>query len=456
MNINIFLITGVLILMSLTLSAQTARLKGKITDSEGEPIEWATVSIPLLGLATKADSTGNYELQNIPVGSHQIKVSFIGFATKLLTLTIADTKLQVRDVALTSISNRLNSVVVTGTRTARKRSESPVAVNILDSRTFNITQSNTLADGLCFQPGLRMETDCQTCNYSQLRMNGLGGSYSQVLINSRPVFSSLMSLYGLEQIPANMIDRVEIVRGGGSVLYGSSAIAGTVNILTKQAQKSSFTLSNNSSLMGNKTWDHFFNANLTAVNEEQNAGVSFFASHRNRNSYDANGDGFSEMPMLQNNSFGFNSFFKLSPQDKLEINGWSINEERKGGNKLDLQADKADQSEYRLHNILVGGFNYEHQAKDKESSFSVYGAAQNTKRTHYTGIDQIDAWGHTKNYSIQNGVQYNYISSDFLNGKNTFTTGIENQYEYTFDEIKAYDYLIDQHVNLLGAFLQSD
>ncbi|MCW2263236.1 MULTISPECIES: TonB-dependent receptor [Sphingobacterium] len=456
MNINIFLITGVLILMSLTLSAQTARLKGKITDSEGEPIEWATVSIPLLGLATKADSTGNYELQNIPVGSHQIKVSFIGFATKLLTLTIADTKLQVRDVALTSISNRLNSVVVTGTRTARKRSESPVAVNILDSRTFNITQSNTLADGLCFQPGLRMETDCQTCNYSQLRMNGLGGSYSQVLINSRPVFSSLMSLYGLEQIPANMIDRVEIVRGGGSVLYGSSAIAGTVNILTKQAQKSSFTLSNNSSLMGNKTWDHFLNANLTAVNEEQNAGVSFFASHRNRNSYDANGDGFSEMPMLQNNSFGFNSFFKLSPQDKLEINGWSINEERKGGNKLDLQADKADQSEYRLHNILVGGFNYEHQAKDKESSFSVYGAAQNTKRTHYTGIDQIDAWGHTKNYSIQSGVQYNYISSDFLNGKNTFTSGIENQYEYTFDEIKAYDYLIDQHVNLLGAFLQSD
>ncbi|MEN5436233.1 TonB-dependent receptor [Sphingobacterium faecium] len=456
MNINIFLITGVLILMSLTLSAQTARLKGKITDSEGEPIEWATVSIPLLGLATKADSTGNYELQNIPVGSHQIKVSFIGFATKLLTLTIADTKLQVRDVALTSISNRLNSVVVTGTRTERKKSESPVAVNILDSRTFNITQSNTLADGLCFQPGLRMEIDCQTCNYSQLRMNGLGGSYSQVLINSRPVFSSLMSLYGLEQIPANMIDRVEIVRGGGSVLYGSSAIAGTVNILTKQAKKSSFTLSNNSSLMGNKTWDHFFNANLTAVNEEQNAGVSFFASHRNRNSYDANGDGFSEMPMLQNNSFGFNSFFKLSPQDKLEINGWSINEERKGGNKLDLQADKADQSEYRLHNILVGGFNYEHQAKDKESSFSVYGAAQNTKRTHYTGIDQIDAWGHTKNHSIQSGVQYNYISSDFLNGKNTFTTGIENQYEYTFDEIKAYDYLIDQHVNLLGAFLQSD
>ena len=456
MKINHFLIMGTLILSSLTLSAQTGQLKGKITDPEGAPIEWATISIPRLGMATKADSIGNYELPPIPAGSYQLKVSFIGFETKLLSVTIVERVVQVKNLELNASSNRLNSVVVTGTRTARRKSESPIAVHILDSRTFDITQSNTLADGLFFQPGLRMETDCQTCNYSQLRMNGLGGSYSQILINSRPVFSSLMSLYGLEQIPANMIDRVEIVKGGGSVLYGSSAIAGTVNILTKEPRKSSFTLSNNSSLIGNKTWDHFFNANLTAVNDEQNAGVSLFASHRNRDSYDANGDGFSEMPILQNNSFGFNSFFKLSPQDKLEINGWSINEERKGGNKLDLQADKADQSEYRLHHILVAGFNYERQAKDKSSSFSIYSSAQNTKRTHYTGIDQIDAWGHTKNYSVQNGVQYNYISSEFLNGKNTFTAGVENQYEYTFDEIKAYDYLIDQQVNLLGAFLQSD
>lgn len=455
MKIN-YTLTIILIFISITLSAQTTKLQGKITERNGAAIESASITIPMLGLGTKADSTGYYELHHIPAGTYQIKVSFIGFATKQFPITVNAEKLLVKNMELIATTNRLNSVVVTGTRTERRRSESPVAVNILDSRTFDITQSNTLADGLCFQPGLRMETDCQTCNYSQLRMNGLGGSYSQVLINSRPVFSSLMSLYGLEQIPANMIDRVEIVKGGGSVLYGSSAIAGTVNILTKEPRKSSFTLSNNSSLIGNKTWDHFFNANLTTVNEEQNAGVSFFASHRNRNSYDANGDGFSEMPLLQNNSFGFNSFFKLSPQDKLEINGWSINEERKGGNKLELQADKADQSEYRLHNILVGGFNYERQSKDKESSFSVYGSAQNTKRTHYTGIDQIDAWGHTKNYSIQSGIQYNYKVNDFLNGKNTFTTGVENQYEYTFDEIKAYDYLIDQHINLFGAFLQSD
>lgn len=456
MKTNITLLILIFALTAFVSRAQEALIKGNIRDRNGQPVERATIGISKLNIKTKADSTGYYELKNIPSGTHQLAISYIGFDTKYKQVKTVGGQPFVVNIELTPAENTLNSVVVTGTRTARRRLESPVAVNILDSRTFNNTQSNTLADGLCFQPGLRMETDCQTCNYSQLRMNGLGGSYSQVLINSRPVFSSLMSLYGLEQIPANMIDRVEVVRGGGSVLYGSSAIAGTVNILTKEPKSSSFTLANNSSLVGSGTWDHFFNANLTAVNEAQNAGVSFFGSHRDRNSYDANGDGFSELPMLKNNSFGFNSFFKLSPQDKLEINGWSIYEERKGGNKLDLPADKADQAEYRLHNILVGGFNYEHQLKDRESSFSIYGSAQNTKRTHYTGIDQIDAWGNTKNYSVQGGLQYNYTSNNFLNGRNILTAGFENQYEYTFDEIKAYDYLIDQNVNLFGAFLQSD
>ncbi|MDX5436466.1 MAG: TonB-dependent receptor, partial [Pontibacter sp.] len=338
----------------------------------------------------------------------------------------------------------------------RRRLESPVAVNVLDSKTFSLTQSNTLSEGLCFQPGLRMETDCQTCNYTQLRMNGLGGSYSQLLINSRPVFTSLMSLYGLEQIPTNMIERVEVVRGGGSVLYGSSAIAGTVNIITKEPQESSYTLSSNTALIDGQAWDNFFNANVNVVNEAQNAGISFFGSHRDKQAYDANGDGFSELSKLKNNSFGFNSYLKPSEQGKLEVNGWSIHELRHGGNKLDKPADQADQSEYRIHDILIGGVNYEHRSKNGKTSYSVYGAAQNTKRVHYTGIDQADGWGNTKNHTLQGGFQLNYTTHSFLGGTNTFTTGAEHLYDYTFDEIEAYDYLIDQKTNLTGLFLQSD
>ena len=89
------------------------------------------------------------------------------------------------------------------------------------------------AQGLNFQPGVRVETNCQNCGFQQVRINGLDGPYTQILIDSRPIFSALSGVYGLEQIPANMIERVEVMRGGGSALFGSSAIAGTINIITR-------------------------------------------------------------------------------------------------------------------------------------------------------------------------------------------------------------------------------
>ncbi|WP_161891044.1 TonB-dependent receptor [Pontibacter russatus] len=435
--------------------AQTGTLSGKVTASSGA-LPYATVMLKGTSWGTSTNEEGLYIMDKLPAGTYEVQVTAIGYRPAQRQVEVIPGSDITLDIRMAEVNASLNEVVVTGTRTERRRLESPVAVNVLDSRIFNLTQSNTLSEGLCFQPGLRMETDCQTCNYTQLRMNGLGGSYSQILINSRPVFTSLMSLYGLEQIPANMVERVEVVRGGGSVLYGSSAIAGTVNIITKEPEESTYTLSSTSSVIDGQAWDHFLNANVNTVNEARNAGVSFFASHRDKEAYDANGDGFSELAELKNNSFGFNSFFKPTERDQIDVNGWSIQEERHGGNKLEGPADRADQAEYRLQNNLVAGLNWDHQLRSGKASFSVYGSAQSTSRTHYTGIDQSDGWGNTKNRTAQGGFQFNYSLPDFFGGSNTLTAGAEHQYDYTLDEIKAYNYLIDQKTNLTGLFLQSD
>ncbi|WP_439883115.1 TonB-dependent receptor [Pontibacter sp. MBLB2868] len=435
--------------------AQTGSITGKI-EAKGQNVTYATVILKGTKWGASTDEKGKYVIYSVPPGKYGLIVSAIGYKPLEVTVTITENTQTVQDLVIEEVNATLNEVVVTATRSQRRRLESPVAVNVLDSRTFNLTQSNTLSEGLCFQPGLRMETDCQTCNYTQLRMNGLGGSYSQILINSRPVFTSLMSLYGLEQIPANMIDRVEVVRGGGSVLYGSSAIAGTVNIITKEPKESSYTLSNTSSVIGGTATDHFINANVNTINDEQNAGISFFGSFRDRQSYDANKDGFSELSKLNNNSFGFNTFFKPDAYNKLELNGWSIYELRHGGNRLDKPADQADQAEYRIHNILVGGLNFDHQSKDGNSSYSLYAAAQNSKRTHYTGFDQADGWGNTHNYTFQGGFLFNYTLNDFIGGRNNFTLGTEHIHESVFDEIKAYNFLVDQKTDLTGLFIQSD
>ena len=152
----------------------------------------------------------------------------------------------------------IDEVVITGTKTFKRQTDAAVIVNVIDSELLNQTQACNISEGLKFQPGLRVETDCQTCNYTQLRMNGLGGGYSQILINGRPVFSPLTGLYGMEQIPANMVERIEVVRGGGSALYGSSAIGGTVNVITRIPKESSYDISVSSSLINGQAMDNVF------------------------------------------------------------------------------------------------------------------------------------------------------------------------------------------------------
>jgi len=128
----------------------------------------------------------------------------------------------------------IEEVVVTGDRNKTNRTESSTIVSILTPKLFATIQSVTLSEGLNFCPGLRMENNCQNCGFSQVRMNGMEGPYSQILINGRPIFSGLAGVYGLELIPSSMIERVEVVRGGGSALYGSNAIAGTINLIFKR------------------------------------------------------------------------------------------------------------------------------------------------------------------------------------------------------------------------------
>ena len=122
--------------------------------------------------------------------------------------------------------------MISATRNRVNVKKTPVVVNVLSPKLFNATNI-AVAESLNYQPGVRVETNCQNCGFTQVRLNGLDGSYTQVLINSRAVFSALNSVYGLEQIPTSILDRIEVVRSGGSALYGSNAIAGTVNIITK-------------------------------------------------------------------------------------------------------------------------------------------------------------------------------------------------------------------------------
>ncbi len=453
------------ILAGLQLHAQDAKVFGKVT-SDNEPIPFASVYLKNSEIGVDADIDGNYEL-SVPEGEITLVFQFQGYRQAKRQLNLKKNDERRLNVDLELNPDSLDEIVITGTRTSKRRTDSPVIVNLINSETLQQVTATDLSEGLRFQPGLRIETDCQTCNYTQLRMNGLQGGYSQILINGRPIFSPLTGLYGLEQIPVNMIERIEVVRGGVSALYGSSAIGGTVNVITKIPKQNNYGLSYTYENIDGQTDQNVLSGNATVVSEDFRSGANFFVSHRTRGLYDANDDNFSELPELEDNSFGVNAFYLPTEDSKINISLSSLYEYRYGGEMVDGPAYLSRQSEERTHNVLMGSMDYQVNFNDDKSSFILYYGGQATNRDHYTGIipDEEEhkseffanpPYGISKVITHQGGTQFNQRFDNFLGGNAVFTGGLEYVYDDVYDEIEAYNYLIDQTTRNLGVFLQND
>ena len=200
--------------------ATDANLFGHVVDTKtGEHLPYVTIQLKGTTIGTTTDHTGHYFLKNLPEGTFTIVAKFLGYKTEEPTVTVQHNTTQEVNFSLSTDDVAIDEVVVSANRNETARRLAPNLVSVVGSKVFDITQSTCLAQGLNFQPGVRTEDNCQNCGFTQVRINGLDGHYSQILVDSRPVFSSLTGVYGLEQIPANMIDRVEVVRGGGSALF---------------------------------------------------------------------------------------------------------------------------------------------------------------------------------------------------------------------------------------------
>lgn len=455
-------IVSFLFLFGFTLSAQNQSISGNVASDEG-PLSFATIVLDSSRMV-QSDIEGNFSFDKIEKGIHLLEVTFLGYKKFSQQVELGEEKVDLA-IALETDLLLFDEVVVTGTKTFKRQTQTAVIVNVIDSKTLDNVQACNLSEGLKFQPGLRVETDCQTCNYTQLRMNGLAGGYSQILINGRPIFSPLTGLYGLEQIPVNMIDKIEVIRGGGSSLYGSSAIGGTVNILTKIPNQNSFLINSMAQNINGQAMDFMTSGNGTIVSKKQKSGASFFINRRDRQAYDHNDDNFSELPEIRNTSLGFSTFLLPAENQKIEFSISNLNEYRYGGELVDMAAHLVQQSEERRHKVWMASTDY--QVNFDKASLIAYGAWQNTLRDHYTGIfpdtDEdimvhLDnpPYGESLTKTVQGGLQFNYELSNFLTGSNVITAGTEYLVDDTFDEIVAYNYLVDQVTTDLGIFVQSD
>lgn len=436
-----------------------ASISGHIIDSKtGEHLPYVMVMVGGTQIGIQTSSSGHYVLRNLPLGKHDIIASFVGYKDSAVSMDIEAGKTYEVNFSLEPESLSLDGVVVSATRNRTSRKMAPALVNVIDSRIFASTSSPTLAEGLTFQPGVRIENDCQNCGFTQARINGLDGHYSQILIDSRPIFSALAGVYGLEQIPASMIDRVEVVRGGGSALFGASAIGGTINIITKEAMRSGAGISHELTSIGmSGALDNNTSVNASMVTDDGRGGLSVFGQRRSRDGYDADGDGFTEIPALNTITIGTRGHLRLNPFSKLKFEYHGVKEFRRGGDQLDRPAHEALIAEQTEHINNSGSLSYEGQSQDGKHIWNAYVSAQHISRNSYygTGMDP-KAYGRTTDLTAVGGVQYSYKFNRLLFMPSQLTAGLEYNFDDMKDKSLGYGYKTAQKINIIGSYFQNE
>lgn len=434
-----------------------AHLTGHVLDEKtGEHLPFVNVQLKGTDIGTVTDETGHYFLKDLPVGRQTVVFSYVGYETlELPVVTEADKTVELK-AAIKEFSQQLNSVVVTANRYATKRQEAATIVNVLSPKLFETTAVSCVADALCFQPGLRVENTCSNCGKKDLRINGLQGQYTQILMDSRPVFSSMASVYGLEQVPAAMIDRIEVVRGGGSAVYGANAIAGVVNIITKEPVRNFVNLANTSNVNERAGYDINTDLNASVMSENRKIGAYIFASHRTRSAYDRDDDGFSEVPQLRTTTAGTRVFFKTSAYSKLTAEYHHTTDYRRGGNKRDEEPHKADIAEQLRHNIDAGSLAFDWFSVDSRHFVSAYSAIQHIGRESYFGAGQdTAAYGRSSDLTSNTGLQYRFsYPCGRMNGD--LTVGAEYNYNGLHDRMLGYNRDMRQNVHVVGAYAQNE
>ena len=378
-----------------------AHITGHIILKEtGEHLPFMTILLKGTNIGTATDETGHFFLKNLPEGKYTLRVQGVGYKSAEKEIVIVRGKTQEVNFEISEDAVMLDGAVVTANRNETDRREAPVIVNVLSPKVFENTNSVCLSQGLNFQPGLRVENNCQNCGFQQVRINGLDGPYSQILIDSRPMCSSLAGVYGLEQIPANMVERVEVLRGGGSALFGSNAIAGTINIITKEPLYNFFQVGHTLSAIDGESFDNVTSFNGAIVNDQRDAGIYLFGMVRDRQAYDHDDDGFSELGKINSTTLGFKTYYKPTHFSKFTLEYHHIKEFRRGGNNLirynpipDLSLRASYSEGFRapqtydedLHVAAVGGeVTLIQVAKDLKTERS---------RSYSASVDYYTAWG---------------------------------------------------------------
>ncbi|MDB4098382.1 TonB-dependent receptor [Polaribacter sp.] len=320
-KISCFLFLGIA-----SINGQTNSISGKIT-SNGEVLPFVNVYLKKTKLGTSTNENGFFELKNIPNGSYTIVASNIGFKFKLKKITLIGNQQIVKNFNL-KVNDALEEIVISGTLRPVTKSNSPVPVEVYSKTFFRKNPTPSIFESLQNVNGVRPQLNCSVCNTGDIHINGLEGAYTFVLIDGMPIVSGLSTVYGLTGIPQALIERVEIVKGPASTLYGSEAVGGIINVITKKPA--------NAPLLSTDTfvssWGEVnLDVGLRYIVSEKVQGLLGLNYFNFQNRIDNNNDNFTDLT-LQNRISIFNKVNIERKSNKVfTIAGRYVYEDRWGG-----------------------------------------------------------------------------------------------------------------------------
>lgn len=325
------------------LIAQSGSITGSLSSSNNnDRLAYVSIGIEGSNIGTTSDEEGFFKLENIPYGKHTLIAGLVGYTKFKRVIHVNQSELTL-NITLSEANNALDEVVISGSMKEVSKLESPVAIEVYAPSFFQANPTPSIFESMQNINGVRPQLNCNVCNTGDIHINGLEGPYTMVLIDGMPIVSGLSTVYGLTGIPQSLIERVEIVKGPASTLYGSEAVGGLVNVITKKPENVSLV---STDVMASN-WREI-NADLgikynMGSKAQSLIGINYF---NYQNPIDNNGDNFTDMT-LQNRISIFDKIqFKRKNNRQFSIAGRYVFEDRWGGEMQWTPEDRGGNTVY--------------------------------------------------------------------------------------------------------------
>jgi outer membrane receptor for ferrienterochelin and colicins len=319
------------LLFSLSVMAQKT-IEIQVFDEENTALSYATVLLKGTSFGKTTDNNGKAIFKNLPFGEYQLVISYLGYSKYEQTISVQELSSETLTAQLLKGVDIFDEVVITGTQRENRVSESPIKVEILSAKLFQKNPTPNLFQAVEMVNGVKPQLNCNVCNTGDIHINGMEGGYTMILIDGMPIVSGLSTVYGLMGIPNSITDRIEIVKGPASALYGSEAMAGIINVITKNPLENAgqVTLEAQGTTWGELTLD-----GSVALKVGKNVGTLISGNYYKFNQIiDNNDDGFTDLT-LQDRFSIFNKWQIKRPEDRAATLALRYMQEDRWGGETD-------------------------------------------------------------------------------------------------------------------------